>query len=405
MLWALAPAMSTSVLFTTRTLLSSVLAIACLTKLCCLRQVLYTLTGHTEAVDAMVCDASGTRLITGSFDSTIRIFDWARGVCCHVLDAHSQHPTLSPEFEELEADSIQVLSLCVVGSRYVVSGDSCGRIRMHDIQTGQLLWKEEESQSESEQDSGPSSSAGLGGSVDCLYAYRPNDPAASQLTLRALGVPVSGDSTEDDGALLIAGDSTGRIRGWRWSAATKPLSSASSASSAAAAASTAVTRGMWTPMEWSLQLSESAGVQERSASGVFCFCAARGFVVAGTLSGHIDAYRRHTGGTDSFRHELVFSPVDSGEALSAPTSSAHSVAPFALDPSLGSVYVVRGSTVDSGGGGRFVVVGAHRERVVLDMQTGRRITFPPLHREAMVFCVLCTHTQVCALHCFHHPQS
>jgi WD40 repeat protein len=50
---------------------------------------LLELTGHTDIVDGVAWSPDGTRLVTGSFDGTARVWDTRSGACVLILSGHT----------------------------------------------------------------------------------------------------------------------------------------------------------------------------------------------------------------------------------------------------------------------------------------------------------------------------
>jgi len=85
---------------------------------------LYVLTGHTARVWAVAISGDGTRAVTGSRDSTARVWDLASGCCEHVLTGH---------IGELRAASVSA-----DGTWAVTSADDT-TIRLWNLITGQQV--------------------------------------------------------------------------------------------------------------------------------------------------------------------------------------------------------------------------------------------------------------------------
>ncbi|KAJ9601892.1 hypothetical protein H2200_013607 [Cladophialophora chaetospira] len=82
----------------------------------------HTLEGHSDGVRSVVFSPDGSRVASGSYDNTVRIWDIQTGECQHTLEGHSKgvySVVFSPD-----------------GSR-VASGSDDNTVRIWDIQTGE----------------------------------------------------------------------------------------------------------------------------------------------------------------------------------------------------------------------------------------------------------------------------
>ena len=82
------------------------------------------LEGHSQGVSSLAVSVDGRRVVSGSNDDTLRIWDTETGVCLHVLNGHQG--TIFSIF--LTADG-----------RRIVSGSEDGSIRIWDTETGACL--------------------------------------------------------------------------------------------------------------------------------------------------------------------------------------------------------------------------------------------------------------------------
>jgi WD40 repeat protein len=82
------------------------------------------LTGHTEGVSSMAFFPGEKRIVSGSFDKTVRIFDLATGTCERTLEGHTDY----------------VWSVAVSrDGKYVASGSADHTARVWDAETGEQL--------------------------------------------------------------------------------------------------------------------------------------------------------------------------------------------------------------------------------------------------------------------------
>ncbi len=84
------------------------------------------LTGHANTVSDVAVSADGRRLVTSSWDGTLRIWDARTGQCLHVLRGHAgwvSSAALSPD------------------GRRIASGGGDGTVRLWDARTGRELVK------------------------------------------------------------------------------------------------------------------------------------------------------------------------------------------------------------------------------------------------------------------------
>jgi WD40 repeat protein len=117
-----------------------------------------TLTGHTSSVLALALSADGQRVISGSYDNTLKIWDVANGDCLHTLKGHT--------------DSVRALVLSADGKR-VISGSSDNTIKIWDVASG-----------------------------DCLHTLKGHTDSVRALVLSG------------DGQLMISGSSDNTIKIW-----------------------------------------------------------------------------------------------------------------------------------------------------------------------------------------------
>src|ERR1700716_2600415 len=84
-----------------------------------------TLTGHTGMLNSVAVTPDGTRIVSGSWDRTIRVWDLATG---------------APLGEALTGHTHRVSSVAVTpdGTR-IVSGSYDGTVRVWDLATGERL--------------------------------------------------------------------------------------------------------------------------------------------------------------------------------------------------------------------------------------------------------------------------
>ncbi|RYP27056.1 hypothetical protein DL767_007830 [Monosporascus sp. MG133] len=85
---------------------------------------LLTLEGHGDDVSSVAFSPEGSRLVSGSFDGTIKIWDAATGACLSTLTGHD--------------DSVSSVAFSPDGSR-LASGSSDGTVKVWDATTGAYL--------------------------------------------------------------------------------------------------------------------------------------------------------------------------------------------------------------------------------------------------------------------------
>ena len=85
---------------------------------------LQTLEGHSDWVRAVAISHDGSRIVSGSDDGTIRIWDMASGHCLQTLEGHS--------------DWVRAVAISHNGSR-IVSGSLDGTVRIWDMASGHCL--------------------------------------------------------------------------------------------------------------------------------------------------------------------------------------------------------------------------------------------------------------------------
>jgi WD40 repeat protein len=86
----------------------------------CLR----TIEGHSKSVNSVAISHDGTRIISGSNDNTIRIWDAQSGASLHTLEGHS--------------DAVNSVAVSRDGT-YIISGSNDNSIRIWDTQSGVSL--------------------------------------------------------------------------------------------------------------------------------------------------------------------------------------------------------------------------------------------------------------------------
>jgi WD40 repeat protein len=87
-------------------------------------ECLKVLEGHTELIQSIALSANGRRVVSGSHDNTIRVWDSKTGECLKVLEGH--------------AGCVQSLVLSAAGGR-IVSGSSDNTLRVWDMESGGCL--------------------------------------------------------------------------------------------------------------------------------------------------------------------------------------------------------------------------------------------------------------------------
>ena len=80
-----------------------------------------TLEGHSSALAAVALSGDGTRIVSGSFDRTVRVWDAQSGECLRTLEGHS--------------DWVKSVALSGDGTR-IVSGGLDDTVRVWDAQSG-----------------------------------------------------------------------------------------------------------------------------------------------------------------------------------------------------------------------------------------------------------------------------
>jgi WD40 repeat protein len=85
------------------------------------RNLITTLTGHTGSVRVIALSVDGKYLISGSDDTTLKVWDWQTGVEVRTLTGHT--------------GSVRVIALSVDG-KYLISGSDDTTLKVWDWQTG-----------------------------------------------------------------------------------------------------------------------------------------------------------------------------------------------------------------------------------------------------------------------------
>ena len=85
-------------------------------------ELLQTFRGHDERASALTLTPDGRKLISGWLDQKIRIWEFNTGNQLAVFQTKDQ-----------------VLSVSVIGDKYVVSGEGDGAMRVRDLRTGQVI--------------------------------------------------------------------------------------------------------------------------------------------------------------------------------------------------------------------------------------------------------------------------
>ena len=80
-----------------------------------------TLTGHTDFVKAIAFSVDGKYLISGSWDNTLKVWDWQTGVEVRTLTGHT--------------DFVKAIAFSVDG-KYLISGSWDNTLKVWDWQTG-----------------------------------------------------------------------------------------------------------------------------------------------------------------------------------------------------------------------------------------------------------------------------
>jgi WD40 repeat protein len=83
-----------------------------------------TLTGHTDRINAIALSANGKYLISGSDDKTLKVWDWQTGVEVRTLTGHTK--------------SVNAIALSADG-KYLVSSSYDNTLKVWDWQTGEVI--------------------------------------------------------------------------------------------------------------------------------------------------------------------------------------------------------------------------------------------------------------------------
>ena len=120
---------------------------------------LFGLEGHVAEISRIRYDRDGKRLLTASYDGTIRIWEADTGKPVQTIKAHMGHKIPAgprngfgpprgldpPEFGGIEGRGVRDAVFSPDGKR-IVSGGIDGMIRMWDVDTGKELWGWKQSQ-------------------------------------------------------------------------------------------------------------------------------------------------------------------------------------------------------------------------------------------------------------------
>jgi WD40 repeat protein len=87
-------------------------------------ECLHVLEGHWGPVHSLALSADGRRVISGSWDFTLRVWDLESGQCLHVLEGHTKF--------------VRSLALSADGRR-VISGSDDNTLRVWDLESGECL--------------------------------------------------------------------------------------------------------------------------------------------------------------------------------------------------------------------------------------------------------------------------
>ncbi|MGY1761042.1 caspase family protein [Geodermatophilus sp. SYSU D00779] len=87
-------------------------------------ELIQTLTGHTEGVEAVAVTPDGEQIVSGSNDDTMRVWDLATGETLQTLTGHT--------------GSVRAVAVTPDGEQ-IVSGGSDGTVRVWDLATGETL--------------------------------------------------------------------------------------------------------------------------------------------------------------------------------------------------------------------------------------------------------------------------
>lgn len=89
-----------------------------------LRHTIHSVGGHTHTVSAVFLSDDGTRLATGSFDKTAKVWDVDTGRCLWTYEGHTSH--------------VNTVFLNADGTR-LVTGSLDGTAKLWDVDTGRCL--------------------------------------------------------------------------------------------------------------------------------------------------------------------------------------------------------------------------------------------------------------------------
>ena len=87
-------------------------------------ETLRTLEGHTGSVSAVAALANGRRALSGSYDNTLRLWDLATGETLRILEGHT--------------NSVRAVAVLADSSR-ALSGSRDNTLRLWDLATGECL--------------------------------------------------------------------------------------------------------------------------------------------------------------------------------------------------------------------------------------------------------------------------
>jgi WD40 repeat protein len=159
------------------------------------------LEGHTSRVTSVAFSSDGKLIVSGSMDSTVRVWDTATGIQLHIMTDHDD-----------EVNSVA----CSGDSRKlrVVSGSSDGTVRAWDATTGTHLHTMHHEQNVNSVAFSRDSQLIVSGSDDCIIRVWDATSGTLQLTITGNNQRVGSVAFSSDSMFIVSGFDDGKLRVW-----------------------------------------------------------------------------------------------------------------------------------------------------------------------------------------------